>query len=198
MSARTHDTFPARFPNIFVDYPLGQMRVGDKLWTNWNKAPMRLWQTQLNFAVWCTSPACRVSSVHLKYKKHPMIRAVYCFHVYYQVRGVLKRLQTPLPHETGFNAADNPYTESEFFNICEDYRVPNDPMRYRDKKFYWSYQHGVHWPNNYIGPDSMTRCTFQILGGCQGRRTGVGVTTVSNSLILGGWVIKVFKNGNKK
>ena len=31
---RAHDTFPARFPNIFIDYPLGQMRVGDKLWTN--------------------------------------------------------------------------------------------------------------------------------------------------------------------
>ena len=46
------DTFPAKFPNIFVDYPLGQMSVGDKLWKNWNKAPMRLWQTQLNFAVW--------------------------------------------------------------------------------------------------------------------------------------------------
>ena len=54
-------TFPVRFPNIFVDYPLGQMRVGDKLWTNWNKAPMRLWQTQLNFAVWCASSACGVS-----------------------------------------------------------------------------------------------------------------------------------------
>ena len=26
------DTFPARFPNIFVHYPLGQMHVGDKLW----------------------------------------------------------------------------------------------------------------------------------------------------------------------
>ena len=35
-------------------------------------------------------------------------------------------------------------------------------------------------------------------GGCQGRRTGVGVTTVSNSLILGGGVTKVLKNGNKK
>ena len=59
MSAGTHnDTFPERFPNIFVDYPLGQMRVGDKLWTNWNKAPLRLWQTQLNFAVWCASSAC--------------------------------------------------------------------------------------------------------------------------------------------
>ena len=47
---RAH-TFLARFPNIFVDYPLGQMRVGDKLWMHWNKAPMRLWQTQLNFVV---------------------------------------------------------------------------------------------------------------------------------------------------
>ena len=28
---------------------------------------------------------------------------------------------------------------------------------------------------------SISLCTFQILGGCQGRRTGVGVTTVSNS-----------------
>ena len=47
----TRDTFPVRFPNIFVDYLLGSMKVGDKLWTNWNKAPMRLWQMQLNFAV---------------------------------------------------------------------------------------------------------------------------------------------------
>ena len=86
-----------------------------------------------------------------------MIRSVYCFHVYYHVRRVLKRLQTLLPHETGFNAADNPYTESEFLKICEDYRVPNDPMKYQDEKFYWTYQHGVHWPDDYIGPDSMTR-----------------------------------------
>ena len=53
-------TFPARFPNIFVDYPLGQMRVGDKLWTNWNKAPLKLWQTQLNYTVFCASSACGV------------------------------------------------------------------------------------------------------------------------------------------
>ena len=76
MSAGTHDTFPARFPNNFVDYPLGQMCVGDKLWMNWNKAPMRLWQTQLNFAVWCTLINC---SSHLNCTKHPMIRSVYRF-----------------------------------------------------------------------------------------------------------------------
>ena len=33
--------------------------------------------------------------------------------------------------------------------------------------------------------------------GCQGRKTGVGVTTVSNSLILGRWVTKGLKNGEK-
>ena len=40
VSAMENDTFSARSPNIFVDYPLEQMCVGDKLWTNWNKAPM--------------------------------------------------------------------------------------------------------------------------------------------------------------
>ena len=109
------DTFPTRCPNIFVDYLMGQMHVGDKLWMNWNEHPMRLWQTQLNFAVWCTSSASGVSCAHLNYKKHSMIRSVYRFHVYYHVRQVLKRLQVPLPHETSFNAADSPYTESEFF-----------------------------------------------------------------------------------
>ena len=141
----SEDTFPVRFPNIFVNYLLGQMHVGDKLWTNWNKAPLKLWQTQLNFVVWWASSACGVSSTHLNYKAHPMIRAVYRFHICYHVRRILKILQIPLPHETGFNASDNPYTESEFFKICEDYRVPNDPMKYRDEKFYWTYQRGVHW-----------------------------------------------------
>ena len=116
----------------------------------------------VNFAAWCASSTCGVSSAHLNYSKHPMIRSVYHFHVYHfhvyhHVRRVLKRLQTPLPHETGFNVADNPYTESEFLKICDDYGVPNDPMRYRDKKFYWTYQRSVHWPDDYIGPDSMTQ-----------------------------------------
>ena len=47
-------------------------------------------------------------------KAHPMIRLVYHFHIYYHMRRVLKRLQVPLPDETGFNAVENPYTESEF------------------------------------------------------------------------------------
>ena len=154
------------------------MSVGDTLWTNWNKAPLKLWQTQLNYAVFCASSACGVSSAQLNYTKHPMIRLVYRFHIYYHVRRILKKLQVPLPHETGFNAAYNPYTESEFFKICEDYRVPNNPMKYRDEKFYWTYQCGVSWPDDYIGPDSMTWWILEKSVGF----TDVGLLRISESV----------------
>ena len=87
VSAGSHnDTFSVRFPNIFVDYPQGQMRVVDKLWKNWDKALLKLWQTQLSYAVFCASSAYGASSAHLNYTKHPMIRLVYRFHVYYDLR----------------------------------------------------------------------------------------------------------------
>ena len=108
-------------------------------------------------AVFCASSACGVSSEHLNYKKHSMVKALYRFHVYYHVRRILKKMQVSLPHEAGFNAADNRYTSEEFFKICEDYGVPHDPMKYRDEKFYWTYQHGVGQQADYIGPDSMTQ-----------------------------------------
>ena len=92
-------------------------------------------------SILCIS-ACRVSSEHLNYEKHSMVRVVYRFHI----KRILKRLQIPLPHKAGFNAADNPYTSEEFFKICEDYGVSHDPMKYRHEKFYWTYQHGIGWP----------------------------------------------------
>ena len=116
-----------------------------------------------------------VSLAHLNYTKHSMIGSVYCFHICYHVRWVLNRLQFPLPHKTSFNAADNPYTESEFFKICEDYGVPNDPMKYRNEKFY---QRGLHWLDDYIGPDSMTRWIIEKSVGF----TDVGLLKISESV----------------
>ena len=84
----------------------------------------------------------------------------------------------PLPHKTSFNAADNPYTESKFFKICEDYGVPNDPMTYRDEKFYWSYQHGIGWPDDYLGPHSMTQWIIEKLVGF----TDIGLLRISESV----------------
>ena len=51
-------------------------------------------------------------------------------------------------------------------------------MKYRDEKFYWSYQRGVSWPDDYIGPDSMTRW---IIEGSDGF-TDVGLLKISESV----------------
>ena len=168
--------FTANFPNIFTNYMLGEMRVESPLYKNWLHNPMKLWQTQLNFAVFCASSACGVSSAHLNYTKHALIKSFYRFHVYYQTRRVLKRLQVVLPHEANFNPVDNPYTKEEFYNLCHDYNVPNDPMRYRFEKFFSSYQTGG-W-NDYINSDSMLRWVIQSSNGF----TDIGMVRISESI----------------
>ena len=67
---------------------------------------------------------------------------------------------------------------SEFFRVCENYGFPKDPMWYRDEKFYWSYQHGVGWPNDYLGQDSMTRWIIEKSDGF----TDVGLYRISESV----------------
>ena len=52
-------------------------------------------------------------------------------------------------------------------------------MKYRDEKFYWSYQRGgVHWPDDYLGPDSMTRWIIETSVGF----TDVGLLKISESV----------------
>ena len=51
-------------------------------------------------------------------------------------------------------------------------------MRHRDEKFYWTYQCGVGWPNDYIGPDSMTRWIIEKSVGF----TNVGLLRISESV----------------
>ena len=51
-------------------------------------------------------------------------------------------------------------------------------MKYWDEKFYWTYQHGVHWPDDYIGPDSMTRWILEVSDGF----TDVGLLKISESV----------------
>ena len=86
ISMKENDTFSsdeiffANFPTVFINSPLGEMRTTDMKWTNWNKAPLRLWQTRLNLAVFCASSVCGVSSEHLNYKKHSMVSSLYRCH----------------------------------------------------------------------------------------------------------------------
>ena len=51
-------------------------------------------------------------------------------------------------------------------------------MKYRDEKFYWTYQRGVGWPDDYIGPDSMTQWIIEKSVGF----TDIGLLRISESV----------------
>ena len=51
-------------------------------------------------------------------------------------------------------------------------------MKYQDEKFYWTYQRGIGWPDDYFGPDSMTRWIIEKSVGF----TDVGLLRISESV----------------
>ena len=63
-----NDSFQVKFPNVFMNYPLGAVRVEDKKVIDWDHYRFSLWQTQLNFIVFCASSACGVSVEHMNAK----------------------------------------------------------------------------------------------------------------------------------
>ena len=69
------------------------------------------------------------SSEHLNYAKHPMVGSLYRFHVYYHVRRILKGLRLTKPVLTLLIILIP-------IKIFHDYKVPHDPMRYRNETFY--------------------------------------------------------------
>ena len=70
------DSFQVKFPNVFTNYPLGAVRDEDQRFKDWDNYKLTLWQSQLNFAVFCASSACGVSVEHLNANR-PLLRSLY-------------------------------------------------------------------------------------------------------------------------
>ena len=154
------DSFQVKFPNVFTNYLLGGVRVEDQKFKDWDHYKFTLWQSQLNFAVFCASSACSVSIEHLN-AKEPMIRSIYRFHVYYHIRRILKILEIPLPYENSFNQFNNPYNHEKYIHICSEYGVSNDLTKWRNQKYFSTWQSGA-WETNkpgmsYINENSWSR-----------------------------------------
>ena len=133
------ESFQIKFPNLFTNYLLGAVRVEDQKFKDWDHYKLTIWQSQLNFAVFCASSACGVSVEHLK-AKEPMIRSIYRFHVYYHIRRILKILEIPLPYENSFNQFNNPYNHEKYIHICSEYGVSNDLTKWRNQKYFSTWQ----------------------------------------------------------
>ena len=154
------DSFQVKFPNVFMNYQLGAVRVEDQRFKDWDHYKFTIWQLQLNFMVFCASSACGVSVEHLN-TKEPMIRSIYRFHVYYHIRRILKILEIPLPYENSFNQYNNLYNHEKFIGICSEYGVSNDLTKWRNQKYFSTWQSRA-WETNkpgmsYINENSFSR-----------------------------------------
>ena len=154
------DSFQVKFPNVFTNYPLGAVRVEDQKFKDWDHYKFNIWQSQLNFAVFCASSACGVSVEHLN-AKEPMIRSIYRFHVYYHIRRILKILEIPLPYENSFNQYNNSYNHEKFIGICSEYGVSNNLTKWRNQKYFSTWQSRA-WETgkpgmSYINENSFSR-----------------------------------------
>ena len=142
---------------------------------------LTLWQSQLNFTVFCASSACGVSVEHLNAKK-PMIRSVYRFYVYYHIRRILKILEIPLPYENSFNRYNNPYNHEMFVGICSEYGVSNNLAKWRNQKYFSTWQSRA-WETgkpgmSYINENSFSRWLIEKSEGL----TTLGVQKLSESV----------------
>ena len=175
------DSFQVKFPKVFTNYPLGAVRVEDQKFKDWDHYKFTIWQSQLNFAVFCASSACGVSVEHLN-AKEPMIRSIYRFHVYYHIRRILKILEIPLSYENSFNQYNNPYNHEKFIGICSEYGVSNDLTKWRNQKYFSTWQSRA-WETgkpgmSYINENSWSRWIIEKSEGL----TTLGIQKLSESV----------------
>ena len=175
------DSFQVKFPNVFTNYPLGAVRVEDQKFKDWDHYKFTIWQSQLNFAVFCASSACGVSVEHLN-AKEPMIRSIYRFHVYYHIRRILKILEIPLPYENSFNQYNNSYNHEKFIGICSEYGVSNNLTKWRNQKYFSTWQSRA-WETgkpgmSYISENSFSRWIIEKSDGL----TTLGLQKLSESV----------------
>ena len=175
------NSFQVKFPNVFTNDPLGAVRVEDQRFKDWDHYEFTLWQSQLNFVVFCASSACGVSVEHLNVKE-PMIRSIYRFHAYYHIRRILKILEIPLPYENSFNQYNNPYNHEKFIRICSEYGVSNDLTKWRNQKYFSTWQSRA-WETgkpgmSYINENSFSRWIIEKLDGL----TTLGLQKLPNQL----------------
>ena len=164
--------FPIVFDNIFQKYVFygGKNDSGYSVRSiTFDNKPFKLWQTQLNFAVWCATSALGISAQHLTNMKYPMVRSLYLFHTYYHIRRILHICSIKIPGETGFQRYANNFDEEGvkrvFAKYCRGttYKLED----FRNEKNEKSYQPNAR-KSVYLEESSSMRWIIQSSGGLIG------------------------------
>ena len=190
------ESFQIKFPNVFTNNLLGSVRVEDQKFKDWDHYKFSIWQSQLNFAVFCASSACGVSVEHLN-AKETMIRSIYRFHVYYHIRRILKILEIPLPYENSFNQFNNPYNHEKYIHICYEYGVSNDLKKWRNQKYFSIWQSRA-WETgkagmSYLNENSWSRWIIEKSDGL----TTLGLQKISETVRDYAYLILTSQTGTR-
>ena len=118
-------SFDVRLPNIWIKYKLPLVKEAE-IYNSWIANQMQFWQNQLNFAIWCATTGCGVSKLDHLRNKDPMIRSVFRFHTYYQIRRILSEMECPLPTDQSWNPLNNGIDMSAVERICAEFEIPSN------------------------------------------------------------------------
>ena len=128
IQVRSSGEFQVQYQDVFEKY-FNLNLNSDKLHV-WQSTSMQFWQKQVNFAIWCATAGCGVSAQDHLSAPDKLIRSLYLFHMYYQIRRILDEIQAPLPQDPVWNAINNPYDRRAFERICNEFGVsPNSDWR---------------------------------------------------------------------
>ena len=119
---RLSDGFQVQYPDVFEKYLPPNVNL-DKVIQAWQSTSMQFWQNQVNFAIWCATAGCGVSAQDHLSAPDKLIRSLYLFHTYYQIRKILDDIQAPLPQDQVWDALNNPYDRRAFERICNEFGV---------------------------------------------------------------------------
>ena len=147
------DKFQIKFRDIFVDTML--THYSGKGARRWLSGPnMNLWNEKLNWAVWCSTAGCGISSQILFQDKMadgvhdltdselhlpPQIRSFFWFHVYFTIRRLLSELggiqnTFALPGDPTFNKNNNRYDLPSYKRLCKEFKIdPNTDFRFKKR-----------------------------------------------------------------
>ena len=121
-------SFDVRLPNIWLSYKLPLVKEAE-IYDNWIANQMQFWQNQLNFAIWCATTGCGVSKLDHLRNKDPMIRSVFRFHTYYQIRRILSEMECPLPTHRSWNPINNGIDINAFEQLCAEFKISSADFR---------------------------------------------------------------------
>ena len=121
-------SFDVRLPNIWLSYKLPLVKEAE-IYDNWITNQMQFWQNQLNFAIWCATTGCGVSKLDHLRNKDPMIRSVFRFHTYYQIRRILSEMECPLPTHRSWNPLNNGIDINAFEQLCAEFKISSADFR---------------------------------------------------------------------